>query len=108
MPAITPLPESVRNLLHHNTHPGLMLDKYVASHDPDAGAGKLSERVQRPAVEAVAALSQRPPSGFPFENHQARWHRLLTAVRARLLTATTRGPFTLHLARASALENAGI
>jgi CRISPR-associated protein Cmr6 len=108
MPAITPLPAAVRALLKHNTHPGLLLDKYVASYDPDAGAGKLSERVQRPAVESVAALSQGPPPDFPFEELSQRRRQMLTALHARFLAAVTLGPFTLHLARSSSLENAGI
>src|SRR5437667_371449 len=64
MPGMTPVPEGVRRLLGHNTHPGLMLDKYVESWDPAAQPGKLSERVQRPAVEAVAGLSRQTPPGF--------------------------------------------
>src|SRR5436309_291433 len=108
MELITPLPESVRGLLHHNTHPGLLLDKYIASYDADASPGKLSERVQRPAVEAVAALSQAAPPGFAFDELSERRGRVLRGLSAREVTAVTSGPFTLHLARASALENAGI
>jgi CRISPR-associated protein Cmr6 len=108
MPRIVPLPESVRALLGHNTHPGLMLDKYVESWDADAPAKKLSEAVQRPAVDAVAALSRKEPDGLRLADLLARRSRLLDSLGAARLSGTTTGPLTLHLARASALENAGI
>src|SRR5262245_4043943 len=108
MPLMTPVPEGVRRLLGHNTHPGLMLDKYVESWDPAAPPGKLSERVQRPAVEAVAGLSRQAPPGFDLAGLLARRRRVLGAAHSLVLPAVTAGPLTLHLARASALENAGI
>lgn len=87
-------------------HPGLVLDKFARSWD-DAGVTKgLSERVQRPTVEQVAALSAGPPPGFPFADLLGRWERATAGAAA--FTGTTAGPLTLHLARASALENAGI
>ncbi|MCY2990761.1 MAG: type III-B CRISPR module RAMP protein Cmr6 [Planctomycetota bacterium] len=108
MNGIVPLPSSVRERLKQNTHPGLLLDKYVESWDPDAGAGKLSERVQRPALEAVVRLSQKAPAGFDLAALSARRNRLLEGLRASRFQGVTTGPLTLHLARASALENAGI
>lgn len=108
MPLMPPLPESVRKLLAHNTHPALQLDKYVESWDPSAATGKLSERVQRPAVQKVADRSQQPPSGLDFTDLCARRKGMLECLGAASWRAATSGPLTLHLARASALENAGI
>ena len=108
MPLIAPLPEAVRRHLDKNTHAGLMLDKYVESWDPEADSGKLSERVQKPAVEAVVKLSQSPPQGFDYSALLQRWKNVASARGAASFRAQTIGPLTLHLARASALENAGI
>jgi len=108
MPTIVPLPESIRNRIGQNTHPGLMLDKFVASWDPSAGSGKLSERVQKPAVEEVVRLSQQAPAGLDWAALAERRGAMLAALGAAAFPATTISPLTLHLARASALENAGI
>jgi len=104
---MVPLPESVRRFTPQNTHPGLMLDKYVESWDPVADSGKLSERVQKPAVEAVVKLSQSPPQGLDYAALLQRWKKMATARHGLSFQAQTLGPLTLHLARASALENAG-
>jgi CRISPR-associated protein Cmr6 len=93
--------------LSANAHPGLLLDKYVASWEPGA-TGDFSGAVQRPAVEAVAKLSQAPPAGLDWQDLAKRRAAFLDAVGAERLPCTTAGPLTLHLARASALENAGI
>ncbi|HOM16627.1 MAG TPA: hypothetical protein PLQ00_04820, partial [Thermoguttaceae bacterium] len=108
MALMVPLPEAVRNLTHQITHPGLLLDKYVRSWDPQADTGKLSERVQRPALEEVVRLAQKEPVGLDFAQLSKRWREILGYRRAVGFRAKTVGPLTLHLARASALENAGI
>lgn len=108
MSLIVPLPEAVRRLVSQNTHPGLMLDKYVASWDPTADSGKLSERVQKPAVQKVVELSNSPPPGIDYSALLGRWQEVTKARGAVRFQAETVGPLTLHLARASALENAGI
>ena len=97
-----------RGKLGQNTHPGLLLDKYVQSWDPDADAGKLSERVQKPTVEAVSRMSQAAPAGLDFARLLDRWASVLRALDAKQFQCVTTGPLTLHLARASALENCGI
>ena len=112
MNLIEPLPEAVRAKLRHNTHPGLMLDKFAKSWDPDARddarGGGLSERIQKPALEDVVRLSQAQPPGLVFSELLARRQRVLRAAQAATFSCRTAGPLTLHLARASALENAGI
>lgn len=107
---IVPLPPSVRERLIDNTHLGLLLDKYVKSWSPgdDTGNGKYSETVQRPALDAVVCLSQKAPAGLDLGALSARRNRLLEGLQASRFQCVTTGPLTLHLARASALENAGI
>jgi len=114
MAMIVPLPKSVRDLLRENTHLGLQLDKYVESWDeelfskPGDDTGKLSERVQKPTVELIASKSRTEPPGLNYADLFARWQAVASARGAMAFKAKTVGPLTLHLARASALENAGI
>ena len=108
MPPTVPLPRSVQSSLGKNTHPGLALDKYVSSWDEGAPPGKLSERVQKPTIDQVVRLSESPPPDFDFASLLARRAEALRAFGAEVFRCRTTGPFTLHLARASALENAGI
>jgi CRISPR-associated protein Cmr6 len=105
-PIIVPLPKGVRELAGECTHPGLKLDKFAASWDESGVTQGLSERVQRPVIEQVVRLSASPPPGLPFGDLVSRWEGLTAGGAA--FVGTTAGPLTLHLARASALENAGI
>jgi CRISPR-associated protein Cmr6 len=108
MDLIVPLPESIQSKLDNNTHPSLALDKYVMSWEPGAPPGKLSERVQKPAIDKVVELSQREPRDCNFQGLHARRTEVLRLLGAEVFGCKTTGPLTLHLARASALENAGI
>jgi len=110
MPAMfAPLPATVRTLLDRglNTHPGLALDKYAASWSDTVAVNNLSELVQKPTIDAVAALSHSP-AGLDWQSLRTRRERMLCSLQAISLKASTTGPFTLHLSRASALENAGV
>lgn len=104
-----PLPESMQSKVAANTHPGLALDKYMASWDPDAReGGKLQENVQKPAIEKVVHLSQGPPDADLFKRLVERRRGVLQSLNAQVFTCRATGPLTLHLSRASALENAGL
>lgn len=103
-----PLPLSVREQAEHNTHPGLLLDKYAASWCDALNPDQLSEKVQLPTIREVVRLSQQPPSGLDFESLLKQRQFTIQATKAISIRATTIGPLTLHLSRASALENAGI
>ncbi len=111
---LAPLPASVRSLAANAEHPGLWLDKYACTWNPEWFSGrdeaKLSENVQKPAIEKVAELTQQAAgkAASDFAAALLRHTAMLDAVRARPFTATTAGPLTLHLARAAALENAGL
>lgn len=108
-----PISQGVRSALHscatngwlEKVHPGLVLDKFPLTYNPENGVD-WSKDVQRPTVEQVARLSQSPPPDFPLADLSKRW-KIVTA-GATTFPAVTIGPLTLHLARASALENAGI
>jgi CRISPR-associated protein Cmr6 len=109
MPLIVPLPESLRRHRDSCTHAGLLLDKFVKSYDPSGQeTKKWQEAVQRPTALDVVRLSQRAPATFDFRALAQRWTSALSALSAVTFHGTTTGPLTLHLARASALENAGI
>ena len=74
----TPLPKRMADFVHAHrevAHPGLWLDKFVESWDPTADPGKLSERVQLPAVKHVAQLSATSPSGLNFDDLSKRMFR---------------------------------
>ncbi len=95
------LPGSAQQLLAHlrlgERHPGLQLDKF--------SAGGVQKDNQSKALEAVVQTTGDPK--LLTELHAQR-ERLLRALGATRFEATTAGPLTLHLSRASALENAGI
>jgi CRISPR-associated protein Cmr6 len=95
------LPESTRRLVNaaanNHRHPGLQLDKYSIPGDQQA---------QKTALENVCRISG---DSALLRSLSARRQQLLGSFpRLNTFRATTTGPLTLHLARASALENAGI
>jgi CRISPR-associated protein Cmr6 len=102
---MTPLPEPMRRVLSANTHPGLLLDKYSETYGTSGG---FSENVQRPALEKVVKLAEREPAKLDLRSLLKRREGALQSLGAQSFRAVTTGPLTLHLARASALENAGI
>lgn len=101
-----PVATGVAARVKENTHPGLLIDKYVDSWH--AGIGNFSERVQKPAVQDAADLSRTPPPGLDWKDLFARHAAFLAAAGAAPWDMVTAGPLTLHLSRASALENAGL
>ncbi len=97
-----------RHLHHRDTHPGLFLDKYAETYLPDAREVKFSEDVQKPVVDALTKMAKQPPNGLSMEQLLEQRMTSLSTINAHTWTATTVGPLTLHLARGSTLENAGI
>ncbi len=108
MKLIAPLPNCVQPFLDQNTHPCLLLDKFAKTWDTAGNLEGLSERVQKPVLEGVVRLSQQPPAHLDFQALRQRRKDALQSLGADVFQCTTIGPLTLHLARASALENAGI
>jgi CRISPR-associated protein Cmr6 len=108
MTACIPAPAGVRRWADRITHPGLLLDKYVESYDERSQDEKWSEGVQRPTLERVVAASRTAPEGLDFPALLEQWKNTLRLLTARHFECETTSPLTLHLARASALENAGI
>lgn len=94
------LPLSTRKLLKQvsekKRHPGLQLDKFSIPGD---------QKQQRGCLDLVCQT--RGESSLLKELHERRtW--CLQELGARQWSCQTTGPLTLHLSRASALENAGI
>lgn len=92
--------EAVRTLVdrHGCDHPGLVLDKFgYRWHDQATVKGALQK-----------VVTTRPADADVFLQRLARWNSMLQATLATQFAARTAGPFTLHLARAAALENAGL
>lgn len=101
LPSDTPtLPKGVVALLGEvavpQRHPGLQLDKF-------SPPGK--QEAQRDLIEKVCRAAGEP---HLLSVLSKRREDMLAAVGAKRFIATTTGALTLHLARASGLENAGI
>jgi len=96
-----PVGPSLRKILseHGCKHPGLILDKFAFRHVEQQFARAILDKV----IEASKA-GQNAFYGDLFKRHQS----MLSTLNGASFTAATVGPFTLHLARASALENASI
>ena len=88
--------ELVRRVGVSDRHPGLQLDKLSPPGD---------QKAQRRAIDYVCAAARGEAL---LRDLSSRRTAMLDSLRAQHLQATTAGPLTLHLARASGLENAGI
>ncbi len=98
------LPQSTLNLLNSvpvaSRHPGLQLDKFSEPGD---------QTVQKRALTDVVGTSESTlPHARDYSQLRDCWLAAMRSVKAEVLRAVTTGPLTLHLARASALENVGI
>ena len=100
MPVKLVLPRGVADLVGRtdvsDRHPGLQLDKLSPPGD---------QKAQRRAIDDVCAAARGEALLRDLSSRRAA---MLDGLRARRLQETTAGPLTLHLARASGLENAGI
>ncbi len=108
---VAPLPLSTQRLLPHNEHPGLMLDKYAESYSADRDGKNWSEAVQFGTVRKVVHLTETASRQrrSMYQDLRRRHRQVLDqSPQVTRFACRTTGPLTLHLARASALENAGI
>jgi CRISPR-associated protein Cmr6 len=102
-PQEVPVPRSLQRLLEpgqmplHQAHPGLRLDKFLR---PCA-----DQKQQREVLGGVAKL---PGDGSLLGELRLRRDDVLRGLKAHTWSQATSGRLTLHLARASALENAGL
>ena len=100
------LPASTQTLVHavpiSSRHPGLQLDKLS---DPRDLGDVRGQARQKQILEDVCATSGEQAL---LERLSGRRRAFLDSMSADSWRCTTTGPLTLHLARASALENAGI
>lgn len=95
------LPESTIKLIglvsDNQRHAGLQLDKFSIPGD---------QRAQKTALERVCRISGDPDLLNTL--NERRRHTLESLPNAATFCCTTTSPLTLHLSRASALENTGI
>ncbi len=100
VPARLVLPSSAADLVEQldvsKRHPGLQLDKLSPPGD---------QKAQRQAIEDVCGAARGEALLNALSSRRAK---LLESLAARRFQAETTGPLTLHLARASGMENAGI
>lgn len=100
VPARLVLPSSAADLVEQldvsKRHPGLQLDKLSPPGD---------QKAQRQAIENVCGAARGEALLNALSSRRAM---LLESLGARHFRAGTTGPLTLHLARASGMENAGI
>jgi len=110
MSFIRPLSHSVKALVDdalrspQNLHPGLVLDKYAKTYSEDTGTEKLM-KAQHAVLKEVVGCKIEQES---FSVYDALRKKLLDSLHAEQFEAECSSPLTLHLSRASALENAGI
>ncbi|MCS7304965.1 MAG: type III-B CRISPR module RAMP protein Cmr6, partial [Thermoguttaceae bacterium] len=97
------LPKQLRQILTEETgdHPGLMFDKFIFR-CADQSVAKYA------LVKVVEHNNEQIPQRGWSKDLFLRWQQILSLQRATCFSAVSRSPLTLHLARASALENAGI
>ena len=96
------VPDAVRRILavHGCDHAGLALDKFIYR-----SAG---QNFVKPALHSVVASNNADHSSW-FPSLRERWlSHFHGSDTGTIVRCTTTGPLTLHLARALALENAGI
>lgn len=98
---MVPVPRLLQHLLEsvpvRDRHPGLQLDKFLLP--------VRDQESQRRVLEEIASI---PPNTTLFAELRGRHQDRLDALKADSWARTTSTPLTLHLARASALEDAGI
>ena len=97
-----PVPEALAKVLAKcdAIHPGLRLDKYLI---PVANQEDQKDRLRRVAEDAKQSSAKDQ-----FAAIKGRHRAMIEALGAEHWSRKTSGPLTLHLARASMLENAGI
>jgi CRISPR-associated protein Cmr6 len=97
VPVPRPLQRILEKVIAADRHPGLQLDKLLLPCP--------KQEQQREALGAVTAIPGHPDL---LAELRGRREACLEALGARRWSRVTEGPLTLHLARASALENAGL
>jgi CRISPR-associated protein Cmr6 len=97
------LPQELRRILSEEyvEHPGLALDKLMFR--------CADQSVAKYALGKVTEINNKLASSVDwYKDLVSRWTQLLIYRGVVIFTGLTQAPLTLHLARASALENAGI
>lgn len=109
--SLIPLPVSLRQKASQLTHPGLALDKYAETLNlvgERIEATKDGQKRQRQILERMIQISNHPDPQKAWKHFHERQRKVWAALECKVFDMETIGGLSLHLARASALENAGI
>lgn len=113
---LIPLPQKTAELIGAAdavSNPGLLLDKLGALYFADGvDSGKGRAESEKKVLQEFARQARSAPGAKHMEavraSHERTLARLLKDRPGREWTAKTPGPLTLHLSRATAMENRGI
>ncbi|MCL5269532.1 MAG: type III-B CRISPR module RAMP protein Cmr6 [bacterium] len=120
MAIIIPVPMALQTAverfdgIHKKLHPGLLLDRYASTwfkpeaKDPKAQNAEREPYQQNYKRNCLNKVIGCKPDQELLENLWLGRARMLRQIDAKRMRAVTDGPLTLHLARATSLENAGI
>jgi CRISPR-associated protein Cmr6 len=89
-------------------NPGLMLDKFTTPGKQEESKNEIQAVIEATGKAKDAAEKAKKEFGNVFNQALDQRKTMLDALGAQRFSATTNSPLSLHLARASALENAGI
>jgi CRISPR-associated protein Cmr6 len=107
---LVPLPKSLRDKVGLLTHPGLALDKYAETMtrvgEELNSTSKQENQIK--VLKNMVKISQGQEPQTAWQQFHARQRQVWQALGCQQLEMETISGLSLHLARASALENAGI
>ncbi|MBF2052770.1 MAG: type III-B CRISPR module RAMP protein Cmr6 [Candidatus Sericytochromatia bacterium] len=109
--ALIPLPPSIREKVHLLTHPGLSLDKYAETLDrvgEETKASKEGQKRQKEILQRMIKISGQAEPQNAWQDFLKRQQKVWQTLACKSFEMETISGLSLHLARASALENAGI
>ncbi len=105
-----PLPESIRQKANQLTHPGLALDKFAKTIEyvGNEVVSRFDQNCQKSVLEQMIQISQGSEPQEAWKRFHSRQRQIWQNLNCKTLEMQTVSGLSLHLARASALENAGI
>lgn len=109
--ALIPLPRSIREKASQLTHPGLALDKYAKTLDSlgEELSSNVKQERQKENLKSMIKIShEQDEPRNAWQAFHARQSKVWQALGCQTFQMETISGLSLHLARASALENAGI
>lgn len=107
---LIPLPASIRHFASQLTHPGLALDKYAATVDLRGEEIIVNNKQERQfdVLRRMIEISRHPEPKAAWQQFFKRQEAVWQGLNCHTFSMETISGLSMHLARASALENAGI